>query len=167
MADLQKRLAAEVMGCGIDRVRFDPAKLKEIRDAITKQDIRRLVQQRAITKKPVLGRSGYQASIRKIRRQKGRRQGPGSREGAKGARRGKKSLWINTIRSQRKYLKLLKGNQSITNDTFKKIYVLAKGGLFRSRGHIRLYLEEHRLLNNETHKETKRTVSEKEKGRAH
>ena len=37
--NLQKRLAANVIGCSEKRVVFDPSRLEDIKEAITKTDI--------------------------------------------------------------------------------------------------------------------------------
>ena len=41
---VQKRLSAQVMGCSEKRVIFDPARLNDIKEAITKKDIKLLVK---------------------------------------------------------------------------------------------------------------------------
>ena len=38
----QKRLAADLLKCGIHRVKLDPEKLEEISEAITREEIRQL-----------------------------------------------------------------------------------------------------------------------------
>ena len=54
---LKKRdLAAKTMKVGKDRITFVRARLEEIKEAITKQDIRDLVASGAIMIKPVKGR---------------------------------------------------------------------------------------------------------------
>jgi len=50
---LQRRLAAEVLECGMNRVWFDPTALDEIASAATKDDIRELIEKGLIKKKPV------------------------------------------------------------------------------------------------------------------
>jgi large subunit ribosomal protein L19e len=40
----------------------------------------------------------------------------------------------------------MKEKQQIDNPTFKKLYGLVKGGMFRSRSHLRLYMEQNNLL---------------------
>ena len=43
MLNVQKRLAAQILKCGRNRVRFDPDRLEDIKEAITKTDIRSLI----------------------------------------------------------------------------------------------------------------------------
>ncbi|MFX1560375.1 MAG: 50S ribosomal protein L19e, partial [Promethearchaeota archaeon] len=57
----QKRLAADVMKCGQSRVWMDPEFEDEISLAITRDDIRRLVDEGAIQRKPNRGVSRSRA----------------------------------------------------------------------------------------------------------
>ncbi|MFN3268073.1 MAG: 50S ribosomal protein L19e, partial [Zestosphaera sp.] len=41
---LQKRLAAEILGVGVSRVRIDPARVEDVESALTKEDVRRLIE---------------------------------------------------------------------------------------------------------------------------
>ena len=83
MTDLknQKRMAAEVLGCGINRVWIDPTKEEEVQDCITRGDIRNAIESGLIKAKPKAGTS--KGRIRYIAKQKasGKRKGPGSRKG--------------------------------------------------------------------------------------
>lgn len=79
-------------------------------------------------------------------KRKGKRKGPGSRKGAKGARTPKKEKWMNTIRPLRKMLKELRENEKIERSAYRKLYRMAKGGAFRSRNHMKLYMKEHGIL---------------------
>jgi large subunit ribosomal protein L19e len=54
--DKRKRLAGKVFGVGINRIIFDNSRLDEIKEAITKQDIKDLHESGAIIVNPVLGR---------------------------------------------------------------------------------------------------------------
>jgi len=58
---LQKRIAAEVLNCSEQRVQFDVDRLDEIKEAITKADIRGLIIKKAITAKKVKGISRARA----------------------------------------------------------------------------------------------------------
>ncbi|MEM4407741.1 MAG: 50S ribosomal protein L19e, partial [Candidatus Caldarchaeum sp.] len=53
--EFQKRIAAELMKCGVSRVRFDPERLDEIESAITRAEIKQLVRDGAIQKLPSKG----------------------------------------------------------------------------------------------------------------
>jgi len=142
----KRRIAAEVLKVGKDRVWFDPDRLSEIKEAITKADIRRLIQDLAIQAKPKSSTS--RARIRKSKNQKskGRRKSAGSRKGTKRARLSKKDAWMAKIRSQRKFLKEVKSKGLLDSRTYREIYAKSKGGFFRSVRHIKLYLTEHNMF---------------------
>lgn len=142
----QKRIAAQVMKVGLNRVWFDPTRLDEIKEAITKADIRSLVKDRAIQARPQEGISGFRIKKHKLQKRKGRRAGPGSRQGSRRARLPRKKEWMARIRSQRTMLKNLRDKGIITRQTYRVVRQKAKGGYFRSRRHIQLYLEGGGLL---------------------
>jgi len=140
---LQKRLAASVLGCSEKRAVFDPARLEDIKEAITKTDIRMLIGEGAIREAPQKSVSRVRANKRIIQRRKGLRKGLGSRKGKATAREPKKRAWMNRVRSQRKFLKSLK--QHLKAGSFRELYLKSKGGFFRSVNHIKLYVEEHEM----------------------
>ena len=146
---MQKRLAAGIWGCSEKRVWIDPDRLEEAKEAITKADIRRLMLDHAILKMPKRGISRGRTRKRIVQRRKGRRQNAGSREGKKTARLGRKRAWINRIRALRELLHSLRERNRISKDAYRELYSKAKGGFFRNRRHIKIYLEEHRLITNE------------------
>ncbi len=138
MVSLQKKLAAKILKVGQSRVWLDPKKMKDIQKAITRIDVRKLVKQSSIKVLP--------EKIHKRGFVKKRRKGPGSKKGSKFAALSKKDRWIATVRPLRKMLKELKGSQDIDNPTYRKMRALVKGGMFRSRAHLKLYLQQHNLL---------------------
>lgn len=142
----QRRIASQVMGCSPYRVRFDTEKLNEIKEAITKADIRGLVSQGAIREIPAdnIARGRIRENMRQKR--KGQRRGHGSRKGTYYSRAGHKQDWMNHIRSQRALLVKLRGQHKIENKSFRMLYSKAKGGFFRSVRHIHIYIEEQGLM---------------------
>lgn len=58
---LQKRLAADVLKCGKKKVWLDPNEVNEISNANSRQNIRRLVKDGLIIRKPVAVHSRYRA----------------------------------------------------------------------------------------------------------
>jgi len=142
---IQKRLAGSVLGCSPSKIILDNERLEEIKEAITKADIRALISKGAITRKPVKGASKWRARRNRKQKVKGGKTGHGSRKGKAGARSPKKRNWINKIRAQRDLLKILKDKKVIGNTTYRMLYMKSKGGFFRSRRHIKLYITEHEL----------------------
>ena len=155
----QRRLASGILKCGINRVWLDSARLKEIKEAITKRDIRSLINKDAIKKLPEKGISSFRSKYLKQQKRKGRRVGKGSRKGYRTARLPKKRLWINLVRAQRDFLKRGRDKGLISKKIYRDLYLKSKGGFFRSVRHIKLYLEEHKLIKNNENR------IEKKKGR--
>lgn len=143
---IQKRLASAVLGCSPKRVVFSSEHLKEIKEAITKADIRKLVHQGIITAVPARGISRGRAVHRAQQRKKKRQRGHGSRKGTSNARFNLKRRWIYRVRKQRWILRELQRKELITPQTFRMLYLKSKGGFFRSKHHLELYMQEHNLL---------------------
>lgn len=138
MADLrnQKRLAADVMDCGASRVRIDPDRIEEVAGAVTRADIRKLVNGKVITKVQKQGVSRGRGRKLDAQKAKGRRVGPGSRKGAMYARLPRKVRWMSLIRALRSELHDLRKDGTIDRRTYREYYMRAKGGQFRSRAHM-------------------------------
>jgi len=143
---VQRRLASQVLNISPKRVSFDPVRLADIKEAITKADIRGLINQGAIRSVKPKGISKARTRKIKIQKSKGLRKGPGSRKGGPNARNPRKQAWITHIRVQRDFLQQLKEKNHLDTPTFGDLYGKAKGGFFRSKRHIKLYLEEHNLV---------------------
>ena len=139
MADLanQKRLAAQLLKVGQTRVWMDPERLEDIATAITREDIRGLIDEGVIKRRAVVGVSRGRARARDEKRAYGHGQGHGSRRGAKGARTPKKELWMKKIRAQRKLLKGMRDNKELDPATYRKLYRKAKGGEYRNVAHLK------------------------------
>ncbi len=143
--DVQKRIAASVLKCSPKRVCFDITKLKEIKEAITRSDIRGLVIDGFISKKRKIGISSFRSKLIKVQKSKGKRKGHGSRKGTAGARTPRKETWMNLVRLQRKLLSHLREKNAIDNKTYWEFYRKIKGGFFRSKRHLQLYINERKL----------------------
>ncbi len=143
---IQKRLAAEVLGVGESRIWIDPTRIEDVEGAVTKEEIRRLIKEGVIRVKPAKGNSRARWRERHEKRKKGRRRGPGKRKGAKTARLSKKEAWMNTIRKIRRYLRYLRDHGMIDRRTYRRLYMLAKGGTFRSLSSLKTYMKEQGLL---------------------
>ncbi len=140
---LQRRLAGAVMKCSPKRVWLDPDKLEDIKEAITHRDMGSLIKAGTIRRIPKKGISRGRARKHALQKQKGRRKNHGSRKGTHNARLPGKVEWMNKIRKQRVLIKTLKRKGIIKMDLAKEIYQKAKGGYFRSVGHLKLYINEH------------------------
>jgi len=135
---LQRRLAADILKVGKSRVWLDPTKREEIEKAITRADIKRLIKKGYIKALP--------EKVHKPREKVKKKKHAGSRKGTKFSRLPAKRRWIHTVRALRALLKELKSSGQISTPTYRKLRLLVKGGMFRSRSHLRTYLEQHDLL---------------------
>ncbi|AXV38286.1 MAG: 50S ribosomal protein L19e [Methanobacterium sp. BRmetb2] len=142
----QKRLAADILKVGVNRVWIDPENIEEVSRAITRESVKQLVDSKIIRAKPQKGISSYRSKKIAQQKSKGRRKGHGSTKGAKGARNPKKKAWMTTIRALRKDLKGMRDNREINKTTYRKLYKMAKGGAFRSKSYMKTYARDHGLL---------------------
>ena len=121
----KKQLAARVLGVGTDRVMFDVTRLEEIKEALTRQDIKDLIKSRAIMKKEIGGR-------RKVERRKTRR-----REGKiKKKVNIRKRKYVLLTRKLRKTIKDLKKAGTLSKEKYLKLKKEIKSKMFRSRAHL-------------------------------
>ena len=143
MSDLanQKRMAAAILKCGINRVWFDPERLADIEMAISRDDLRELVAEGAIKAHIVKGNSRGRARVRMAKRSYGHRKGPGRRKGATGARDPSKRAWIGNIRAQRRVLREMRDEGAIDRTLYRLMYRRASGGQFRSAAHLTAHIE--------------------------
>ncbi|OYT35365.1 50S ribosomal protein L19e [Archaeoglobales archaeon ex4484_92] len=140
--NLQRRLAANLLKCGKNRVWFDLSSLDEISTAATKEDIRELIEKGLIKRKPLVGSSKARIRKKRMQKRKGRRRGHGSRKGKRTARMPRKRLWILKIRAIRRRLKHLRDSGKIDRRTYRILYRKAKGGEFRSVAHLNSYINQ-------------------------
>jgi large subunit ribosomal protein L19e len=132
----KRELIARMMGIGANRVRFEPDKLDDIADSITREDLRSLVKRGTIWTTKVKGTSRGRAKTKQaIRKKSG--LGPGSKKGKKTARMGKKSAYVMKIRSLRHHLKVMKDRNEINRQTYWLTYKKVDGGQVRSVSHLR------------------------------
>lgn len=142
----QRRIAAELLKCGVNRVWIDPNRAEDASDAITRSDVRTLIDSGAIAARQKKGVSRGRAKYNIEQRRKGRQSGHGSRRGRKGARKPKKERWIQTIRPIRKRLKELRDEGRIDSSTYRRYYLQAKGGVFKSRPHLESHMRAEGVL---------------------
>jgi len=135
--NLQKRLAAKILKVGKSRVWLDPEHLKDIKNAITRADIRRLILKGWIKSLPKKVR---------VKKERKKRRGEGKRKGKKHSIVPKKRVWINRVRPQRRLIKELKEQKKISASDYRKLYRLVKSGMFRSRAHLLLYAKQRGLI---------------------
>ncbi len=139
----QRRVAARLLKCGLDRVWVDdrPEYQERIDEAVTRDDVRQLIVQKFIRKHQKQGVSRGRARHRDAQRAKGRQRGHGSRRGHGKARTPKKEAWMTRIRALRDELRQLRGTGIITASQYRHYYRRAKGGMYNSRAHLRAHIQ--------------------------
>jgi large subunit ribosomal protein L19e len=137
----QRRMAAEILKCGVHRVYLNPNNLEDIGEAVTRSDVKRLIKEGVIKARQVRGISTGRKKARMKQKEAGKRKGHGSRKGSKYARFPKKRRWIQTIRPIRRSLRELRDGENITPETYRYYYRHASGGIFRSVGHMKSHME--------------------------
>jgi large subunit ribosomal protein L19e len=140
-----KKLAKKVFKTGKTKIKIK--KPEEAMQAMTREDVRELLKKEAIEKEKTKGTSKVRARKRKEQKKKGRQKGKGKRKGTIKARVNKKEKWMEKIRAQRKYLKEIK--PKLKDDAYRKLYLMCKGGYFRSKAHLNLYIKEKKLWKNQ------------------
>lgn len=136
----QRRMAASLLKCGVNRVWIDPLRMEDVADAITRTDIRIQIDAGAIKAKQKIGISRGRTRYYRGQRKKGRGRGQGSRKGTSKARKPKKERWIQTIRPIRERLREFRDEGKIDVSTYRKFYLQAKGGVFKSKSHLETHL---------------------------
>ncbi len=142
----KKKLAAKILNVSPKKVVFSPDALDDIQKAITRSDMRGLIAVGKISTAKVNQHS--RGGARKIAQQKskGRQRGKGSRKGSKNSIVTRKEKWMVRVRAQRELLKELRDKSLLSTNNYRMLYTKSKGGYFRNKRHIKLYLKEHHLI---------------------
>lgn len=147
MTDLsnQRRLAAQILKIGRNRVWIDPERMDDVEGAITREEVRKLIHEKVIASLPEKGVSRARAKVIQRKKRKGRRKGPGSHGGSGFAKISRKERWMSKIRSLRKRLRDLKARRIIAETTYTQLYRMAGSGRFESVADLERYLKAHDL----------------------
>ncbi len=134
----QRRLAAEILKVGQNRIRIDPQKIDEVEVAITREEIKRLIHEKIIQPIPEKGISRSRAHILHKKKKKGLRKGPGSRSKTRVT---DKKIWMKKIRALRRRLRELKEKRVITQNTYRQFYEMAGSGAFESIAELERHIK--------------------------
>lgn len=141
----QRRLAAQIMKVGQNRIWIDPDRTDDVESAITREEVRKLIHEKIIRSVPEKSVSRSRAKTIQEKKRKGRRKGSGSYSGSGSATITKKDAWMAKIRSLRKKLRELKASRVITEKTYSQTYRMAGSGRFESIADLERYLKAHDL----------------------
>ncbi|MFH1325733.1 MAG: 50S ribosomal protein L19e [archaeon] len=138
----KKNLVARTLNVSKERVVLVNSRIKEIKEAITKQDIRDLRTDGAILIKPIKG-------IKKKKRRNGRR-GPGK---IKIKVKTRKKDYATLTRKLRKHVGSEKEKGKISKDDFSDIRKKIRNKFFRSKAHLKEHIGG---ISNENREKTKK-----------
>ncbi|MCC6017449.1 MAG: 50S ribosomal protein L19e [archaeon YNP-WB-040] len=128
-----RRMAAEILKVGENRVWINPEEIERVSEAITREDVKSLIKEGIIKKRAEKGIS---------KKEKRKRRGPGSRKGPSISRKVK---WIMKVRAQRKFIRELKAKKVISESTYRMLYRMVKGNAFNSISQIKTFIKERNL----------------------
>ena len=127
---LNKRaLAAKTMKVGKDRITFIRARLEEIKEAITKQDMRDLVVSGAIIIKPIKGRKTN--VTRKNKRGTGK---------IKKKINKRKQEYVIMTRKLRRYVEEMKKQGKLSKEEVVEIRKRIRNRAFKSKANLKLHI---------------------------
>lgn len=125
----KKNLAARTLGIGKERIIFVKSRLDEIKEAITKQDIRELYQDGAIIIRDIKGRK------RGIKKKRGRSTGNIKKKAYK-----RKKEYVIMTRKLREFVSELKKQKKLSAEEIEDIRKKIRNKFFKSKAGLREYI---------------------------
>ena len=136
MLSTVKRLASEILGVGVSKIRIKPEDIGRAESALTREDVRGLIKDKVII---VKRRPGFKVLNRRKKKLRG------SRKGSMNSRAPEKGKWMTSVRAQRKYLSELVSAGNLEKSSKRKVYMRIKGGSFKGKKAMLMYLKDNSM----------------------
>ncbi|MFA4907367.1 MAG: 50S ribosomal protein L19e [archaeon] len=130
-------IAARILKGAKGKVWIDPEQVKRAEEAMTSEDVRELIKEKAIVLKKPSHQSRARARVLAEKKSKGRKSGKGKKKGSKKVRSKERKEWMLKIRALRKAMREKKGEGKLGKG-YRAFYNMAKGNHFRGKKHLGL-----------------------------